>query len=71
MNPDELSSEALRTPTTVEEEEESISTFEEAFQHAREATGVTDSQVRTDSINPIVPYLIYKIINMIKTFLYW
>ncbi|KAK2888872.1 hypothetical protein QQF64_029123 [Cirrhinus molitorella] len=46
MNPDELSSEAPRSPATVgeEEEEESISTFEEAFQNAKEATGVTDSQ---------------------------
>lgn len=51
MNPDELSSEAPRTPTAVGEEEESISSFEEAFQHAKEATGVTDSQVRADSIN--------------------
>ncbi|XP_059416846.1 coiled-coil domain-containing protein 151 isoform X2 [Carassius carassius] len=49
MNPDELSSEAPRSPTTVEEEEEeSISTFEEAFQHAKEATGVTDSQEIVD-----------------------
>ncbi|XP_058634259.1 coiled-coil domain-containing protein 151 [Onychostoma macrolepis] len=48
MNPDELSSEAPRTPTTLEEEEESISTFEEAFQHAKEATGVTDSQEIVD-----------------------
>ncbi len=53
MNPDELSGEVLRTPTTVGEEEESISSFEEAFQHAKEATGVTDSQVRADSINPM------------------
>ncbi|XP_042581154.1 outer dynein arm-docking complex subunit 3-like [Cyprinus carpio] len=49
MNPDELSSEAPRTPTTVGgEEEESISTFEEAFQHVKEATGVTDSQEIVD-----------------------
>uniref|UniRef100_A0A672TAX7 Coiled-coil domain containing 151 n=1 Tax=Sinocyclocheilus grahami TaxID=75366 RepID=A0A672TAX7_SINGR len=48
MNPDELSSEAPRSPTTVEEEEEPISTFEEAFQHAKEATGVTDSQEIVD-----------------------
>ncbi|RXN33547.1 coiled-coil domain-containing protein 151-like [Labeo rohita] len=49
MNPDELSSEAPRSPTTVGgEEEESISTFEEAFQHAKEATGVTDSQEIVD-----------------------
>ncbi|XP_043098187.1 coiled-coil domain-containing protein 151 isoform X2 [Puntigrus tetrazona] len=47
MNPDELSSDAPRTPNTVEEEE-SISTFEEAFQHAKEATGVTDSQEIVD-----------------------
>ncbi|KAI2663278.1 Ral guanine nucleotide dissociation stimulator-like 1 [Labeo rohita] len=40
--------EAPRSPTTVGgEEEESISTFEEAFQHAKEATGVTDSQGET------------------------
>ncbi len=55
LNPDELSGEVLRTPTAVGEEEESISSFEEAFQHAKEATGVTDSQVRADSINPMKP----------------
>ncbi|KAL6110535.1 odad3 [Pungitius sinensis] len=45
MQPDELSSEAQRsTPRIVGEEEKAISTFEEAFQQIKEATGVTDVQ---------------------------
>uniref|UniRef100_A0A3Q3IRA0 ODAD1 central coiled coil region domain-containing protein n=1 Tax=Monopterus albus TaxID=43700 RepID=A0A3Q3IRA0_MONAL len=45
MQPDEVSSEALRTTTRMAgEEEKAISTFEEAFQRIKEATGVTDIQ---------------------------
>ncbi|XP_071359989.1 coiled-coil domain-containing protein 151 isoform X2 [Trachinotus anak] len=45
MQPDELSSEAQRSTTRMAgEEEKAISTFEEAFQHIKEATGVTDIQ---------------------------
>ncbi|XP_068585058.1 coiled-coil domain-containing protein 151 isoform X2 [Cebidichthys violaceus] len=45
MQPDELSSEAQRsTPRMGGEEEKAISTFEEAFQQIKEATGVTDVQ---------------------------
>ena len=47
MQPDELSSEAQRsTPRMAGEEEKVISTFEEAFRRIKEATGVTDIQVR-------------------------
>lgn len=46
MQPDELNSEAQRsTPRMGDEEEKVISTFEEAFQQIKEATGVTDVQV--------------------------
>lgn len=48
MHPDELSSEAQHSANPVEEVE-AISTFEEAFQRIKEATGVTDSRVRTES----------------------
>uniref|UniRef100_A0A7N8XYG6 Outer dynein arm docking complex subunit 3 n=1 Tax=Mastacembelus armatus TaxID=205130 RepID=A0A7N8XYG6_9TELE len=45
MQPDELSSEAQRSTTRMAgEEEKAISTFEEAFQRIKEATGVTDIQ---------------------------
>ncbi|KAM8879152.1 coiled-coil domain-containing protein 151 isoform 2-T2 [Spinachia spinachia] len=45
MQPDELSSEAQRsTPRIGGEEEKATSTFEEAFQQIKEATGVTDAQ---------------------------
>ncbi|XP_048870104.1 coiled-coil domain-containing protein 151 isoform X2 [Brienomyrus brachyistius] len=44
MHPDEMSSEAQRSVTGVGEEEKVISTYEEAFQHIKEATGVTDAQ---------------------------
>ncbi|XP_034748524.1 coiled-coil domain-containing protein 151 isoform X1 [Etheostoma cragini] len=45
MQPDELSSEAQRsTPRMGGEEEKAISSFEEAFQRIKEATGVTDIQ---------------------------
>ncbi|XP_040041756.2 coiled-coil domain-containing protein 151 isoform X2 [Gasterosteus aculeatus] len=45
MQPDELNSEAQRsTPRMGDEEEKVISTFEEAFQQIKEATGVTDVQ---------------------------
>ncbi|XP_032383325.1 coiled-coil domain-containing protein 151 isoform X1 [Etheostoma spectabile] len=45
MQPDELSSEAQRsTPRMAGEEEKAISSFEEAFQRIKEATGVTDIQ---------------------------
>ncbi|XP_077055755.1 coiled-coil domain-containing protein 151 isoform X3 [Siphateles boraxobius] len=47
MNPDELSSEAQRSANAVEEVE-AISTFEEAFQQIKEATGVTDSREIVD-----------------------
>ena len=47
MQPDELSSEAQRSTTRMAgNEEKAISTFEEAFQRIKEATGVTDIQVR-------------------------
>ncbi|CAB1426086.1 unnamed protein product [Pleuronectes platessa] len=43
MQPDELSSEAQRSTTRMAAEEEKVtSTFEEAFQRIKEATGVTD-----------------------------
>lgn len=43
MQPDELSSEALRSTTRMAGEEENVlSSFEEAFQRIKEATGVTD-----------------------------
>ncbi|XP_019939841.2 coiled-coil domain-containing protein 151 isoform X1 [Paralichthys olivaceus] len=44
MQPDELSSEAPRSTTRMagDEEEKVMSTFEEAFQRIKEATGVTD-----------------------------
>ncbi|XP_060923402.1 coiled-coil domain-containing protein 151 [Limanda limanda] len=43
MQPDELSSEAQRSTTRMAAEEERVtSTFEEAFQRIKEATGVTD-----------------------------
>uniref|UniRef100_A0A668AJE2 Outer dynein arm docking complex subunit 3 n=1 Tax=Myripristis murdjan TaxID=586833 RepID=A0A668AJE2_9TELE len=43
VQPDELSSEAQRSTTRMTgEEEKSISTFEEAFQRIKEATGVTN-----------------------------
>lgn len=46
MQPDELSSEAQRSNTRMAgEEEKAISTFEEAFQRIKEATGVTNIQV--------------------------
>ncbi|KAM7393749.1 hypothetical protein PAMP_020598 [Pampus punctatissimus] len=45
MQPDELSSEAQRSTTRMAgEEEKTISTFEEAFQRIKEATGVTNIQ---------------------------
>nr|XP_023647623.1 coiled-coil domain-containing protein 151 isoform X1 [Paramormyrops kingsleyae] len=44
MHPDEMSSEAQRSITGVGEEDKAISTYEEAFQHIKEATGVTDAQ---------------------------
>lgn len=45
VQPDELSSEAQRSTTRMTcEEEKSISTFEEAFQRIKEATGVTNIQ---------------------------
>ncbi|CAM4620980.1 unnamed protein product [Leuciscus chuanchicus] len=47
MHPDELSSEAQRSANAVEEVE-AISTFEEAFQQIKEATGVTDSREIVD-----------------------
>lgn len=47
MQPDELSSEAQRsTPRMPGEEEKVISTYEEAFRLIKEATGITDVQVR-------------------------
>lgn len=47
MQPDELSSEALRSsPRLAGEEEKVISTYEEAFKRIKEATGVTDIEVR-------------------------
>ncbi|NP_001070837.2 coiled-coil domain-containing protein 151 [Danio rerio] len=48
MHPDELSSEAQRSAIIVGEEAETTSTFEEAFQRIKEATGVTDSQEIVD-----------------------
>uniref|UniRef100_A0A667ZVZ6 Outer dynein arm docking complex subunit 3 n=1 Tax=Myripristis murdjan TaxID=586833 RepID=A0A667ZVZ6_9TELE len=46
VQPDELSSEAQRSTTRMTgEEEKSISTFEEAFQRIKEATGVTNIHV--------------------------
>ncbi|XP_048056356.1 coiled-coil domain-containing protein 151 [Megalobrama amblycephala] len=47
MHPDELSSEAQHSANPVEEVE-AISTFEEAFQRIKEATGVTDSREIVD-----------------------
>ncbi|XP_075946756.1 coiled-coil domain-containing protein 151 isoform X3 [Anarhichas minor] len=45
MQPDELSSEAQRSTSRMGgEEDKTISTFEEAFQQIKEATGVTDVQ---------------------------
>ncbi|KAL7890996.1 hypothetical protein AOLI_G00004720 [Acnodon oligacanthus] len=48
LHPDELSSEAQRSATGVGEEERVISSFEEAFQHIREVTGVTNTQEMVD-----------------------
>lgn len=46
MQPDEQSSEVLRSsPTLTGEEEKVISVYEEAFKRIKEATGVTDIQV--------------------------
>ncbi|XP_067228806.1 coiled-coil domain-containing protein 151 isoform X2 [Chanodichthys erythropterus] len=47
MHPDELSSEAQHSANPVEEVE-AISTFEEAFQRIKDATGVTDSREIVD-----------------------
>ncbi|KAM6941437.1 coiled-coil domain-containing protein 151 [Lycodopsis pacificus] len=45
MQPDEVNSEAQRSPSRMgSEEDKTISTFEEAFQQIKEATGVTDVQ---------------------------
>ncbi|KAM3865378.1 coiled-coil domain-containing protein 151 [Diretmus argenteus] len=45
MQPDELSNDAPRSTTRMAgEEEKTISTFEEAFRHIKEATGVTNIQ---------------------------
>ncbi|KAM4603281.1 coiled-coil domain-containing protein 151 [Polymixia lowei] len=45
MQPDELSSEAQRSTTRMGgDEEKTISTFEEAFERIKEATGVTNTQ---------------------------
>ncbi|XP_036425458.1 coiled-coil domain-containing protein 151 [Colossoma macropomum] len=48
LHPDELSSEAQHSATGVGEEERVISSFEEAFQHIREVTGVTNTQEMVD-----------------------
>uniref|UniRef100_A0AAR2KVW8 ODAD1 central coiled coil region domain-containing protein n=1 Tax=Pygocentrus nattereri TaxID=42514 RepID=A0AAR2KVW8_PYGNA len=48
LHPDELSSEAQRSGTGVGEEERVISSFEEAYQHIREVTGVTNTQEMVD-----------------------
>ncbi|KAL6455783.1 hypothetical protein MHYP_G00356340 [Metynnis hypsauchen] len=48
LHPDELSSEAQRSATGVGEEERVISSFEEAFQHIREVSGVTNTQEMVD-----------------------
>ncbi|XP_007257226.3 coiled-coil domain-containing protein 151 [Astyanax mexicanus] len=48
LHPDELNSEAQRSATGVGEEERVLSSFEEAFQHIREATGVTNTQEVVD-----------------------
>lgn len=46
VQPDEVSSEAPRSVTRIAaEEEQAISTFEEAFRRIKDATGVTDIQV--------------------------
>lgn len=57
MHPDEMSSEARRSVTAVGEVEKGISTYEEAFQHIREATGVTDAQVRSPGTDPAHTYV--------------
>ncbi|KAM9313774.1 coiled-coil domain-containing protein 151 [Pholidichthys leucotaenia] len=52
IQPEELSSDALHSTTRMEgEEEKVISTFEEAFRHIKEATGVTHVQEIVERFN--------------------
>lgn len=68
MHPDELSSEAQRSANAVEEVE-AISTFEEAFQQIKEATGVTDSRVRTDNIQSFSVCIDYSLLSNVNSVL--